>query len=110
MLASRTGRGAPMTESQILISASAAAKIEKSGNDLAHIAQVLSAYRSGRHFPMTLQEARAEARNMFQRNKAIRAVDFVMMRADDSVELVRFGPRGGHKRIAKLFNKHGKAA
>lgn len=98
-----------MTGTRTLISAETVAKIEKSGNDLAHIAQVLSAYRNFGKVPMTFQEARAEAKAMCQRNKAVRGVDFITLRADDSIELLRFGPRGGCKRIARLFDKHGNA-
>jgi hypothetical protein len=46
----------------------------------------------------TFPQARLAARNMFG-DPSARAVHSICWRADGSLRLVRFGPRGGHKNL-----------
>ena len=101
----------------LLLTAAAASRIEKSGNDLADICSLLSSdlrYRGkgldGDTRPGKLLPFKAEglikARRAIAENTAIRSIDILVRKADDcSVELLRVGKRGGWKRITRVWNK-----
>lgn len=103
-----------------LLSAAAAARIEKSGNDLADICGMLSADRRYRGVGVVSHavlpgkllpfkgEALIAARRTIYGNKAVRAVCILVRRADDcSVELLRVGARGGWTRITRVWDGEG---
>lgn len=103
----------------LLLTASAASRIEKSGNALADICGMLSADRRARGVGLvsvvampgeTLpckREAIANARRTIASNSAIRAVDVLVRCGDDSVDLIRVGKRGGWKRITRVWDTEG---
>lgn len=98
-----------------LLTAAVASRIEKSGNDLAEICQMLSAdrrYRDRSPFGGTLlsfkREALIAARKTMEANTAIRTIDVLVRNfSDSSVDLLRVGRRGGWKRITRVWNKDG---
>jgi hypothetical protein len=106
----------------LLLTAAAAARIEKSGNDLADICGMLSAdrryrglgcmgipeaLRSGELLPFK-REALIAARRTVAANKAVRSVDVLCRRGDtDEVELLRVGARGGWTRITRIWDEDG---
>lgn len=63
--------------------------------DLAYVADILSPAKRG-NLP-TLDEARRSARAFFEGEAAARWVYRIIMLADDSIVLMRFGPLGGRK-------------
>lgn len=50
----------------------------------------------------TFWQAKASAAHTFAGNRAVRRVHTLVLRADGELELVGFGPRGGHKTIWKF--------
>jgi hypothetical protein len=90
----------------LLLSASAASRIENSGNDLADICRMLSADRRNPCLPGK-REAISSVRQMLAANSAMRAVDVLVRCGDDSVELLRVGKRGGFKLITRVWDKAG---
>lgn len=104
----------------LLLSAAAASRIEKSGNDLADICGMLSADRRARGVGLVGAEvlpgellpfkgpALISARRTIAENKAIRAIHILVRRADtDEVELLRVGRKGGWTRVTRVWNKDG---
>jgi hypothetical protein len=92
-----------------LLSAKAAAKVETSGNDLADVCVLLMRHRNRVQRLPGFREARWAAQDAMKGNKAISAICALVMRADDSVELVKFGPRGGTKVLARIWDRYGEA-
>jgi len=90
----------------LLMTKGAVSRVENSGNDLATVAEVVSAHRRGNH-AMPFGEARRYAQGLMKGQPAMRSVDIVTMKADDSVDLIRFGPRGGWRRITRLLDREG---
>lgn len=98
----------------LLLTAAAASRVERSGNDLAEICAMLSADRRWRerspHGGESLpgkREALIGARSSMAANPAIRAIDVLVRNGDDSVDLLRAGPRGGWRRITRIWDRHG---
>jgi len=60
--------------------------------------------------PPTFNEARYSARQQFQACKGIRGIFMICMRADDEIWLVRFGSRGGWKRLWNFGHRLQRAA
>ena len=103
----------------VLLTAAAAARVEKSGNDLGEICAMLSADRRyrGKGLPGDTRPgeilpfkgpALVAARRTIAADKAVRAVCILVRRADDSsVELLRVGRRGGWTRVTRIWNGEG---
>lgn len=103
----------------LLLTAAAASRIEKSGNDLGEICAMLSSdlryrgkglegdTRAGELLPFK-GPALIGARRAIAADPAIRSIHILVRRADDSsVELLRVGRRGGWKRITRVWNSEG---
>lgn len=73
-------------------------------HDLAEVVPfgALKAIERGSYVPPTLQEAKALARQAFERSKGARIRPsrffYLCLRADDQVDWISIGPRGGWKR------------
>lgn len=103
----------------LLLTAAAASRIEKSGNDLADICRMLSSDRRFRNGSPAGADflpaeplpkkclALPQAKYLLARNKAIRSMDILVRSGDDSVDLLRVGKRGGWKRITRIWGKDG---
>lgn len=91
-----------------LMTAAAAARVEKAGGDIAHIARLLADHMDRKSQIPTLRESFASAMRTIRGNKAIRSVCVVVMKADDSVEMIRIGQHGGIKRITRLLDPNGR--
>ena len=89
-----------------LLTAAAASRIEKSGNDLGEICRTLSSERRTPTLPGK-REAICGVRRMLAQNSAMRSADALVRCCDDSIELIRIGKRGGLKVIARVWNKEG---
>jgi len=64
----------------------------------------LERVKSRRGLPTFRQAAEAAARTFGSPDgHMIREVNCIVLRADDSVELVQFGRRGGHRTVWKFF-------
>jgi hypothetical protein len=50
----------------------------------------------------TLQQAKASASRTFAGDRAIRRVNLLVIRADGTLELIGFGPRGGRQTLWKF--------
>lgn len=103
----------------VLLSAAAAARVEKSGNDLGDVCAMLSAdrryrgkglpgdTRPGQLLPFK-REALTAARRLLAKDKAVRAVYVLIRRSDDgSVELLRVGKLGAWKRVTRIWDRNG---
>lgn len=51
---------------------------------------------------LTLQQAKASAARTFAGDRAIRRVNMLVLRADGTLELIGFGPRGGRQTLWKF--------
>lgn len=102
----------------VLISAAAASRIEKSGCDLASVALQLSADKRARgigaieglpaEYLADKGKALCQARKAIEADKAIRHIFITVRRADTgAVELLRVGRKGGWKRITCIWDKNG---
>ncbi|ASZ72353.1 hypothetical protein vBPaeSS218_00055 [Pseudomonas phage vB_PaeS_S218] len=50
----------------------------------------------------TLQQAKTSAARSFAGDRAIRRINMLVLRADGSLELIGFGPRGGRQTLWKF--------
>jgi hypothetical protein len=101
----------------LLLTAAAASRIEKSGNDLGEICLKLSGHRrlvsgtkllngSERHITPK-GEALSKARRWIADAEGVRSVDVLVWCADGSVDLLRVGRKGGWKRVTRIWDKDG---
>ena len=51
---------------------------------------------------VTLQQAKASAKDMFANGAGMAKITFLVLRADDSVQLISIGPLGGIKVVWKF--------
>jgi hypothetical protein len=94
--------------STLLLTAAAADRVELAGCDLADVCRVISDVRNRRAYPQSRRFAVANAKSTMANNKAISAVVVIVMAADDSIDLIKVGKRGGVKRIVRLLDRHHK--
>jgi hypothetical protein len=90
----------------LLMTAKTAARVEAAGNDLGDVCALLSAHRRGQRLTPR-REALARARHTIASNPAIAGLQLLVWNGDDSIELVKVGPRGGVKRIARIWDRFG---
>lgn len=102
---------------QVLLSAAAASRIEKSGNDLGEICLTLSGHRrlasgstllnGSERYITPKGEALTKARRWIADAFGVRSVDILVWNGDGSVDLLRVGRKGGWKRITRIWNAKG---
>lgn len=100
-----------------LLTAAAASRIEKSGNDLGEICLKLSGHRrlvsgakllnGSERYITPKGEALTKARRWIADAFAVRSVDILVWNGDGSVDLLRVGKKGGWKRITRIWDKDG---
>ena len=101
----------------LLLTAAAASRIEKSGNDLGEICLTLSRHRrltsgskllnGSERYIAPKGEALSRARRWIADAEGVRSVDILVWCADGSVDLLRVGRKGGWKRITRVWNAKG---
>lgn len=92
----------------VLMTAAAAARVEKAGCDLADVCRVISAFKRRERCPIRKREAIIDGKRTMRANKAISAMIYTVMCGDDSLELIKVGKRGGVTRITRLLDRNGK--
>lgn len=91
----------------MLMTPRTAEKVEKAGNDLRDVCQMISdhVHRRQRLIPKNI--AIIDAKRMMKRDPHIRSVQCLVWNADDSVDLIKIGNRGGVTKVTSILDKKG---